>query len=401
MPGASLVARVGLGVMVVGPVAAEQLAVRDDLIAVLNDVCSSAAHPGDLLGRRLIGLTVVQPADSVPSFGAAAIGTNGVAVLLTKGMEVIWVDETGTHRMSGRDSASWLDHVISTSPSRLVLGTEPLIDQESDPSTDLRDGVVLGDAAIVDLVVTDQGESHAAPVAEDATILNPIVSEAPMPPGPPLPVDAPPRIPTRSVPRATVMSTNFEIVSLTDGVEVRDPLPVPGDAASGTAPVPAASSAEIAVQGIMCSRHHFNHPDARFCAICGIDFNQQTRTLVTGPRPPLGILVIDDGSAFTLDTEYVIGREPADAPEVASGRARPLVLVDPERSVSRIHAALSLSEWVVSVSDRGSANGTYVLLPDMADWVRLPSGGSKVLPPGARVAVGRRTFLFESHHVAG
>ena len=266
-----------------------------------------------------------------------------------------------------------------------MVGADPLDERESDPSTDLRDGVVPGAAAAVDLVMTDERPSRVGqppPVPSRDEAGEPVSEVEPA---------------TEAVPIAA-----FEVVSLTEAVESREPLPVAG---APPPPSPAADPVEvvesIGVQGVLCVRDHFNHPDARFCAICGIDFNQQTRALVFGTRPPLGILVIDDGSAFTLDTEYVVGREPDDAPEVRSGRARPLTLVDPDRSVSRIHAVLSLSEWSLSVTDRGSANGTYVLLPESSDWVRLPSGDSRVLPPGARVAVGRRTFLYESHHVAG
>ena len=58
----------------------------------------------------------------------------------------------------------------------------------------------------------------------------------------------------------------------------------------------------------------------QFCTLCGINMVQQTPALVDGPRPPLGLLVLDDGSVFQLEQDYVIGRQPEGAPEVVSGR---------------------------------------------------------------------------------
>ncbi|MGZ4804321.1 MAG: FHA domain-containing protein [Acidimicrobiia bacterium] len=422
IPGPCLVARTGNGVLVVGPAAPEQVALRDALIECLREVCAASESPGDTLGRRLVGLIVSEPADAVPSFAACAIGRNGVAMLLTAGMEASWLDADGWHPLSGRQSASWLDYVITSPVDRLVLGSEPLMPSDPDPALDLRDGVVPGDSVVIQLVhgaqlpppVPEADLAAAAPPEPPPLAPEPSSVPPEPPPAPPearpaqepaaepAPVAAPQEPPPLAMtqPRAPMVpDEDFEIVALDGGFEAREPLPVAGEA------TPSADSTDgsgvVLVNGLMCPRGHFNHPEARFCVSCGIDFNQQGRNLVSGVRPPLGLLVIDDGSAFTLDADYVIGREPDDAAEVVSGAARPLVLVDAERSVSRIHAVLTLSGWEVVVTDRGSANGTYVLVPGAADWVRLGANQSAPLGPGARVAVGRRTFLFESHHVVG
>lgn len=337
---------------------------------------------------------------------AAAIGTNAVAVLLTAGMEASWLDADGWHPLFGRQSALWLDHVITTPLDRLVLGAEPLTPGDPAPVLDLRDGAVLGDAVVVELS-SDRAAVRAAAPAPPAPppVAPPAVSE----PAPPIleptvsiQAEVVPEPEPAPEPRAApvVADLDFEIVPLGGGFEARDPLPVAGE------PLPAGPTdsapdrvADVKVFGIVCVRAHFNYPEARFCASCGVDF--QSRDLVAGARPPLGILVIDDGSAFTLDTDYVVGREPHDAPEVIGGAARGLMLEHPERSVSRIHAVLTLSGWGVVVTDRGSANGTHLLPPGAPEWVRLESGQPAPLGAGARVAVGRRTFLFESHHAAG
>ena len=44
--------------------------------------------------------------------------------------------------------------------------------------------------------------------------------------------------------------------------------------------------------------------------LCGIRMNERTGELVFGPRPPLGLLVFDDGATYTVDAEYLVGRMP-------------------------------------------------------------------------------------------
>ena len=75
---------------------------------------------------------------------------------------------------------------------------------------------------------------------------------------------------------------------------------------------------------------------------------------------PLGVLVLDDGTRFALDADYVIGREPALDTDVAAGRARPLRIADPEGTVSRLHLRVSVTGDQVAVSDLGSGNGSVL-----------------------------------------
>ena len=125
---------------------------------------------------------------------------------------------------------------------------------------------------------------------------------------------------------------------------------------------------------------------------------QRTHVLVQRPRPPLGVVVADDGSTFTLDKNYVVGREPERDPGVVSKEARPLKLVDAERSLSRVHAEVRLIDWDVYVVDRGSANGTYVLPRDAQQWKRLVADTPEKIAPGTRIAFGKRVMTFETHH---
>ncbi len=125
---------------------------------------------------------------------------------------------------------------------------------------------------------------------------------------------------------------------------------------------------------------------------------QQTHNLVKDRRPPLGILVFDDGMTFTVDTSYVIGREPDGDELVTSGTARPLTLADPGNVLSRVHAEIRIEGWGPLIVDRGSANGTY--LDAGGGEHQLEPGVIEPLESGTRVRLGDRSFVFESHHVA-
>jgi hypothetical protein len=193
----------------------------------------------------------------------------------------------------------------------------------------------------------------------------------------------------------------FEAVLLLDagsasGIDVpaREPLAKVKD-------LPPGSSSYVSVgpivQGVYCKNGHFDDPEALFCAICGISMNQQTLVPRPGERPPLGVLLLDDGSVFQLDTDYVIGREPSLDASVAEGTARPLRISDETGIVSRVHARVHLEGWRVLVTDLGSANGTRVLLPGQpADQPLVPQVPI-VLATGSQVDLGGRGFRYESH----
>ena len=121
-----------------------------------------------------------------------------------------------------------------------------------------------------------------------------------------------------------------------------------------------------------------------------------THNIVRRPRPPLGVLVFDDGSTFTLDGRYILGREPEVDELVRQQQARPLTLEDPRMSVSRVHAEIRLTGWDVQLIDRGSTNGTHVLNAAGDGWEPVPAEQPRTLPPGARAAVGQRTFVYET-----
>ena len=176
-------------------------------------------------------------------------------------------------------------------------------------------------------------------------------------------------------------------------VDARPPLPL-ADAHKDEATDLASA---LVIIGVYCKNGHFDDPEARYCAVCGISMNQQTLVPRPGPRPPLGVLVLDDGAIFQLDADYVIGREPTLDASVAAGKARPLRITDNAEILSRVHAQVQLDEWRVMVTDLGSANGTKIRLPDQAADQQLVPRAPAVLRPGSRVDLGGRGFHYESH----
>lgn len=164
--------------------------------------------------------------------------------------------------------------------------------------------------------------------------------------------------------------------------------------------VEAETSAAPTVQGLNCSRGHFNHPLSANCAWCGIGMAQASHVLVVGERPPLGVLVVNGQATLTLDTGYVIGRQPSLDDSVDGVTVRELLLADDQRSISRIHAEIRLDGWEVLVDDRGSGIGTWVLpMEGPRVPTRVESGHPRRLRSGDQVLIGPHQVTFHSHHL--
>ncbi len=166
------------------------------------------------------------------------------------------------------------------------------------------------------------------------------------------------------------------------------------------APPSPATPAPIGVQptevwGVRCKKGHFNDPEARYCAICGLHMLQDRAVRVKGPRPVLGYLVFDDGKTYKLDMDYVIGRNPGGHEAVQRGEARPLVFGADEDVISEVHARITLRDWDVLVSDCRSLYGTYVWAPGASAWERLGPETPVKLNAGSQVMLAQRGFMFQ------
>ncbi|MDY0910320.1 RDD family protein [Microbacterium sp. CFBP9034] len=108
-----------------------------------------------------------------------------------------------------------------------------------------------------------------------------------------------------------------------------------------------------------------------------------------GLRRAQAMVRFDDGSVLRVPVLALIGRDPdAAAGETADALVR---LEDPQRLMSKTHAAFGQDAEGVWVSDRGSRNGTQLLSPG-GDLVDVPVGDRMRVPLGWTVQVGGRTF---------
>ncbi|MFI6925332.1 protein kinase [Nonomuraea spiralis] len=169
--------------------------------------------------------------------------------------------------------------------------------------------------------------------------------------------------------------------------------PVRPRSAEETTPLPDVPADDAQVYGVDCDNGHFNDPRLVACAVCGVALARRGPVPYKGARPPLGTLVLDDGTSFPLDATYLIGRAPETAPEVAAGEARPVTVTDQEGTVSRRHLRVKPDGWDVNVIDLGSAHGTHVRFPDEAAAKEIPPNEPVTLRPGSTVTLGRSRRL--------
>jgi hypothetical protein len=175
----------------------------------------------------------------------------------------------------------------------------------------------------------------------------------------------------------------------------RTPLPVAGARGEGAVGT-GTTGPEVLVEGVLCPQGHVTDPELSTCPTCGTPLPPDGRR-VSLPRPPLGILVTDGGTIYTVTGDFVIGREAEGAPDVLAGQARPLPLRDAARSTSRVHARLTVRGWKVLLSDNRSANGTFVSRHGAAGpWLPVTPEAPVTLVHGDRVRLGKRQLLFDT-----
>jgi hypothetical protein len=324
----------------------------DPLLSALTEV---AAATGD--GRALV-LAAVRAAlvcPGQPAWACAGVTADGGVAVLVHGRAVAAVRVEG-----GQDvTLTASDSVIPV--SRTFTGTTVTVNLAigdpvaPDPRFRLDGGVVRGGGLAVTVTADVAGPTVIGPDAG----------------------------PSAGVPSAGVPEAPPTAVS-----RVAAPTVVAATSTGEDGPEP------VLVEGVLCTREHFNDPGARYCRQCGISMDQLPRNFQRRQRPPLGVLVLDDRTRFPLDRDFVIGREPVLDGDVMAGRARPLRISDPDGSVSRLHLRISLVGWQVEVSDLGSANGSVL---HSADGARtLAPFEPTVIEPGARIGIGHRSMQYLS-----
>ncbi len=362
--GDGLVARTGSLLAVLGAGAD-----GDDVLGIIERFDAARQNSGDLLA-----LARSLPADA--SIAVVLVAAHVDLLLLGDvRCDIDGPDGPATFTGSAAAQLVGLPDELATLTLMLSAATTP-----ANQRTALGEGITPGGGIEVTFSGTvDDASSSAAASAlpPPPPALAPPAAGAPVPPPPPMP------------PSASVAVVNVLLEAADEDDPERAPLPETPEE------VPAADlAAKVIVRGLACGVGHVNRDDAPYCSACGRRL-QGTVNLVSGPRPSLGTLIFDDGTAFGLEYGYVIGREPGIDPAIAAGSLQPLPLDDPERTISRVHADVRLDGWDTTIVDRASANGTHVAVPGGDGWQRLTPDVPVVLGDGWSVAVGRRTFVFQ------
>jgi FHA domain len=381
-------------------------------VRALLGLCAEVAgpEPGRALARKLAAW-LAGPDAPPPSlrFGTLADAGDRWAVFLS-GAVTLHADGT---TIDGADAAAWTDRLITPAAGALVLtlnGADGADGGSLGTLLDLRAGVVAGAgttllATAPDLDLATAQEMEPAPGPEsfggldEATLGADAVAPTPAPPATP----GPPRVrPPRRAERIDLAAAPPPRPPLDAGRPLATRSDRPAGKRGGGAATkvavdrPRATPDGPQAQGHLCSRGHLNDPRSHFCVLCGIRMNERTGVLVIGSRPPLGLLVVDDGATYTVDAEYLLGRAPDTDERVRSGALRSIALDDPRGAISRVHAEVRVRGWDVVIVDSGSRNGTHVAEPGATAWTAVPPGRAHRLAPGTRVRLGSRTFLFES-----
>ena len=150
------------------------------------------------------------------------------------------------------------------------------------------------------------------------------------------------------------------------------------------------------VLGVECQNGHFTDPEIPYCQSCGTSLVHMPRVLRAGPRPPLGVLVLDDGTLHSLDSDLIVGSAPR-LTERESAREKALRLADPEGCLAQEHLRIELDGWAAYLVDLGSPHGTHLARTGDEEWCRIPAMTPMPLRSGTYVLAGWRSFHYQSH----
>ncbi|MEM9132387.1 MAG: FHA domain-containing serine/threonine-protein kinase [Actinomycetota bacterium] len=149
----------------------------------------------------------------------------------------------------------------------------------------------------------------------------------------------------------------------------------------------------IPVIGARSGAGHFNHPEARHCRVTGQPRTEDGSWISERrTRPPLGVLVDDEGRSVVVQWELVIGRKTEVDPAVAEGTAQGVDHPD-QVTMSRVHVRIAVDGWDVRAVDE-SSNGTG--LRRDGETTPLPTGEPVPLRSGDQLIVEGRTYHFHS-----
>jgi hypothetical protein len=393
MAGRGFVARLGELLLVTGEGGDEV----DHLLGAIGEV-AGAGGDGAALVRRVSALLAADLDGAYPPCAAGGPTADGRYAVLVYGSATADLVAGGSSvNLSGVEAVTAVNRLVNGPVTTVQLQLPGAV--APDPRSRLDGGVVTA-AGVVHQLANGPSPQAAAPVLPMQAVAPPAAPVVPAQPGPPpqpvipvQPVPVPQPAPVSRPPlRQPDPGAPFDAVLLMPDAGLPDATtlePMP--------PRPAEVDQRPRVRGVLCKNEHFNDPNAIYCAVCGISMAQVTLVPLERVRPPLGLMLLDDGSTFRLDADYLIGREPEGDADVVAGSVRPLRIPDGEGLISRKHLRVALVGWEVRVIDLGSANGTWVSMPSGAQRQPLAPHQPFVVRPGAQVGFGRRWLRYESN----
>jgi hypothetical protein len=353
-PGDGVAARFGSVAAMVPACQQRQRAVLDRILDVVERGGEQRAT-GRLLCRQLASLLANEDPAGVPTFVALAAAEDGLAVFVHGEIDVAVRRSGAEERVSGRHVATWVDRILDEPIDSIAVAPEGADLGGLDERLDLRAGIVSAGSLLL--------ASRDRLSIERDDVVQAVVQAS--------------ERPTRA--KTTIEGGAEEGID-----EIR--------AEALAAASPAGASAPEEGSGAF-----------RTIALRGVALDEPRAPLPIGGEPaadqpavapPLGLLLFDDGTTFSLDGEVVIGREPETDSRVSSGEAQPLVITDTERSVSRLHLRVAIRGDKVELVDLRSANGTAVRRPRESAWHPLTPGVAMAIVPDTEVRLGNRTFVF-------
>jgi FHA domain len=363
------------GIVLVAVPATGNEAKIGELIASCREVGeANPSAPGRTLARRMAGILSAADPDTDLAVCVLSQTEDGVSVILAGDMDLAASSARGEVKLSGRDAATWVDRILEGTLGSCSVSAGGKEAPKRTALYELQGGIVPGTGVTLVAgghVIGMPSVGGDVPVAAAAVEAPVVAATTPEPEPEPEPEPAAPLAVAAVAGAAVGVAGAGGALDepLTPEPVAEAPEPPPPSSEPFAAPAPAAMAAAAVA-------------DAGGASAPG--------------GKAIGVIVFEDGTSYTLDKDYIIGREPENDAAVVAGRAGPLVVDDAERSISRVHAELRLFGSELQIVDRGSTNGTYVWSDTNADWVRLVPNQVASVRPGGWVAVGSRSFVFEA-----
>lgn len=185
-PGHGLIGRFGNTIILIprdAAVTGDADEAAGELLSLAAAVAADPELPASMIAARLASWVIGRMPDDATAFGIV-VSARESSVMFLRG--AVWCEVTGpdgTHRLSGEQALTWVDQILPASLERLEMGGTAAKSVQAYPGSDLRGGIVPGQAFVLTRV-GGAGEpepvaSQADPGADGPATLAPAAKDAP------------------------------------------------------------------------------------------------------------------------------------------------------------------------------------------------------------------------------